>query len=236
MAVKRKLSKLDWVLFIVPAIGWMANYAIRPHVVDTPCADQTGDCNRSDVLWFDEPVIDYGHYATGDYAHFTQDTSGVLAMAVPFVYSGARILAGTASPAVALTAAGVDLVIFVEAAVWNGFVNATTRNVFPRARPFVYQDPETFGGDVGNYTSFYSGHTSFAALSMTSLALALAARGAGIALVAPTGVAGVVLVAATGVFRVLSGRHFISDVVFAAIAGMLIALWIAWLHRPRSES
>ena len=233
---KRKLTKWDYVLIIVPIIGWAGNFAIRPHVMETACDVEHGGCDRSEVVWFDAGVIDYGTYAMGDHAHAAQNASGMLALTVPAAYSGAMVLTRAATPPAALAAVGVDFVLFLEATLWNGFVNETVRNISQRPRPFVYRDPDQFAGNLKNYTSFYSGHTSFSALSLTLVVLALVARRARLLTVVATGIAGLGIITATGTFRVLAGRHFISDVVVGAVAGIVIALVIAALHRSRGDS
>ncbi|NDD93043.1 phosphatase PAP2 family protein, partial [bacterium] len=90
------------------------------------------------------------------------------------------------------------------------------------------------GGAVDHYTSFYSGHTSFAALASTCAVIsALNARPA---LRWSVLSLGVLLTSFTGAFRVIAGRHFITDVVFGALAGAAIALAVNGLHRESTDA
>jgi membrane-associated phospholipid phosphatase len=38
----------------------------------------------------------------------------------------------------------------------------------------------------------------------------------------------------TGFFRVWAGKHFITDVLTAVVAGVLVAGAVAWVHRPKN--
>src|SRR5690606_20397860 len=123
----------------------------------------------------------------------TQNTAGYLAFAVPPLWSGALWLAGRVTPAAALAAAGTDILLFAHPSVVNGVGMESARLLVQRPRPFVIENPGAHGGSQGNYTSFYSGHTSFAAAAGTSMVIALASRGAPFFLLVGTGAAAFVL-------------------------------------------
>ena len=95
----------------------------------------------------------------------------------PLVLHSFRAAAGTLNLASAALAASTDILIIVDAVFTNGAVNELTRLAVQRPRPFVYANPQGEGGNPAHYTSFYSGHTSFAAVSLMSLLLILAGRG-----------------------------------------------------------
>ncbi len=108
--------------------------------------------------------------------------------------------------------------------LWNGALLEATRALVQRPRPLVFRNPLGDGANIGQYTSFYSGHTSFVA--MATLASFLWINQA-----YPQGLkrrialaACLVLTTVTGILRILGGRHFPSDVIGAMVAGTLVAL------------
>lgn len=128
-------------------------------------------------------------------------------------------------------------------------VNAVLKNHWGRARPGsivefggtrVFTPPWLPADQCATNCSFVSGEGSAAvALAITFLILAPLARRflprilfavyAGLAVVFP--LAGIVL-------RVMTGRHFLSDTIFAALFVLSIALVLhrLLLHRPRSDT
>ena len=133
----------------------------------------------------------------------------------------------------ALAASGIDLVLFTQTAGINGMLTEIAHDFARRPRPFVYGDPNGRGRDPQNYTSFYSGHTSFASAAAAFLILTLLARGAPVWLLVLVGAGAELLVASTALFRMLAGRHFLSDVVCGALAGSAVALCVALAHRSK---
>src|SRR5262249_42708323 len=101
---------------------------------------------------------------------------------------------------------------------------------------FVYSNPALRGTDPSHYTSFYSGHTSFAALAGLSLFLILLARGAPTWLIAIAAMSWQGLTIATGYFRVMAGRHFLTDVIAAAWIGSAAALVVFLAHKLQRRS
>jgi membrane-associated phospholipid phosphatase len=65
--------------------------------------------------------------------------------------------------------------------------------------------------------------------------LVLLGRGAPLWLLALTAFTGQALIFSTGLFRVLAGRHFVTDVIVGMLAGALVAFAVAYLHRPRAS-
>lgn len=233
------LTRKDFVLVFVSFLIWVGLVELRPHILKARCGVTSGApslCSSSDVPFFDQPGLGLESPAADGYSYNTQNMSGILALTLPVVWNAGLILSGTLSPAAALAQSGVHFVLFLETWGINGAITEATRVIVQRPRPFVYNNPEQ-AKDPQNYVSFYSGHTSFSAAATTYLLLILLCYGV------PNGVwLGAVglsqsLVISTAVFRILSGRHFLSDVVMGAFAGTCVALAVVRLHmRDEAEN
>jgi membrane-associated phospholipid phosphatase len=190
----------------------------------------------------DRPSI--GHLS-GDadfYSYVLQNSTGVAALAAPMLYQGALLVLGKATPQLAAATVGVDLVIFLQSWFINGALNESARIMIGRARPYLYAGPgnspaveSQLFSDPQNYTSFYSGHTSFVTVACIYLFLTLLGRGAPSSLLIGWGLLSECLIVSTGVFRILAGRHFLSDVLVAIVMGSLTALVVAWVHKSHER-
>jgi len=190
------------------------------------CPAQPERCSPQSLFFFDR--WGYGNeIPLADALSFLgQNISGILAILVPLAW-GIRARIG-------LRNCVTDFVLLFEATALNGVMNECVHAITHRPRPFVYFDPLHRGTDPAHYTSFYSGHTSFAATAGACLVISLITRNApswmrvsGLSLVS-------LLTVGTGVCRILAGRHFPSDVVGGIAAGVFAALVIAQVHRTRS--
>lgn len=228
-----RLSRKDIALTLIPAVAWGAQIHLRPYLFSQVCFDEPGQCQPETVNFLDALSLNHQSRVADHYSFKTQDLSGYLAFGVPLVWHTGMAAMGRLTPAGALATFGVDAVIIAQSIFWNGWIKETTHAISQRPRPFVYTDPVRLGKDPAHYTSFFSGHTSFSAVSNTALVFTLAGRGAPPWLVAAAATLGSLLIFLTGLFRVLAGRHFATDVLTAAVMGILTAAVIAWLHRDR---
>jgi len=231
-----RLMWLDIALTIIPALAWYAGVLGRETIITPRCATDVALCARETVHGIDRRVIGMNSGRADGLSFVTQNWSGYLALTVPGIWVGALAIAGKLTPMGALAAVGTDLVIMAQTVSWNGALNEGARLIVQRPRPFVYANPSALGANPHNYTSFYSGHTSFTAAATVSLLLTLAGRAAPGIILWLAGILAAAMIPLTGLFRVLSGRHFISDVCIAATAGTLIALVIALLHKRRNRN
>ena len=232
--ILRRKPRCRWVdlpLIVLPALAWLGAVHARPAIMELACLHSATACQKDSVSAFDRVAI-RPYLETADIASFwTQNSSGILAAIIPMVWNGSLWAAGRLTPGLAALSLFTDLVLLTETSVWNGLTTESTRLLVQRPRPYVYDDRAQYGQEAAYYTSFYSGHTSFAAASTASLLFAAIGRGLpGPVLLALSGV-GALLVATTGYLRVISGRHFPTDVIAGAFAGLLIALLVALLHR-----
>jgi membrane-associated phospholipid phosphatase len=219
------LKNLVWAS--IGLLLWIGGIRLRPYVIHPHPQSLPA------VPAIDRPGLGLENSSADLYSYWTQNTSGVLAATVPAAYNFSLAMIGQVTPAVALANAATYFLIYTQVWFWNGAVNESARLLVQRPRPYVYADPKR-ADDPQNYTSFYSGHTSFTASSCVCLFLLLLGRGAPKALLLVTGLTGELLVISTAVFRVLAGRHFLTDTLTGAMMGTLAALLVYSLHRkPR---
>lgn len=224
------LSRKDIALTLIPALLWAGGVFSRPYLIQAHCVADPKSCTQQSVLAMDQPALGLNSTAADQISYFTQNLSGAVAAAVPAAWNIASAVTRKISPAAALSATLTDWLLVFQTAAWNGTGVELSHLISQRPRPYVYADPE-LARNPSNYTSFYSGHTSFAAAASVALFLILLGRGAPAWLLALTAISGELLVVATAACRVLAGRHFLTDVMAGAVAGTFVALAVALLHR-----
>ncbi|MFN7684918.1 MAG: phosphatase PAP2 family protein [Oligoflexia bacterium] len=216
-----------WIL-VVLAGGWYAAFEGRTSWIVLSCKAAPTLCDPSSLNALDRSVL-INYDSSADFWSFvTQDLAGVLAVV-------AAIALGIKASRVGrfFDSFFTSMTLLLQATFANGLINECIRLWIQRPRPFVYLDPTGQGGAHSHYTSFYSGHTSFAAVATTCAWLAV--RRANFSRMTQWSVAtlGISLTAMTGALRVMAGRHFITDTVAGAFFGFLIAWSINRLHENR---
>ena len=220
----------DLFFILFPTVLWTLATFARPSVITPKCSLQPESCTKSSVLPVDQVSLGLEDGNADGYSFFTQNLSGVLAYTVPALWNTTRFTMGSITPLGALAATLTDWMIITQTVTWNGLLTEVSHLLSQRPRPFVYSSPTERGSDPAHYTSFYSGHTSFTAAANAALFFVLLSRGAPLLLLLISGVTFEVLVLATAYFRIMAGRHFFTDVVCGAIAGLVIASAIAFSH------
>lgn len=144
---------------------------------------------------------------------------------------------------------GTDLVIYAEVLAINGLLTQILKASIRRPRPYTYLDPEDVDpsqreelidaqSSVEATWSFPSGHasTAFAASSAGATLLTLELLGRAHWAIAVAWIGGTGIAATTGALRVLSGRHFTSDVVTSSLFGTAVGIAVPLAHwrPPRS--
>jgi undecaprenyl-diphosphatase len=170
------------------------------------------------------------------YSYQTQNFSGFWGITLPWGWTLFQTLSSLGSlrsfgviRSLGILAAnlGSDLVVYLQTISWNGLLTEISHIVSQRPRPFVFSNPTERGIDPAHYTSFYSGHTSFAAATGTCGFLLLMRAGAPLALLLLSFASTQALILSTAYFRILAGRHFLTDVLCGAIAGSITAYCLA---------
>lgn len=218
-------------LILVPGLLWWAGVETRPRIMNLRCIETPAVCDPALVNPIDRVAIGKQNDHIDKWSFVTQNWSGYLAVAVPTAWTVTRVIVTRIHPAAAFAALGTDLLLLAQATVWNGLLMEATRWAVQRPRPFVFENPAAMGGNPAHYTSFYSGHTSFAALAVTSWLLALSSRSAPAYLIGASAITGIGLVLGTATLRVAAGRHYPTDTIVGALAGILVALAVARIHR-----
>jgi membrane-associated phospholipid phosphatase len=202
-----------WLQLIFPISLWAGAFFFRPWLFRGGCAVYPAECSPESLPPFDAWSLGFASVPWDFASNVLQNsTGGVLAIAcfMPFLRSRTRSKAFESF---------TNLRQALVAVAWNGALVEIVRDLVQRPRPLVFTRPMEEGLNPMQFTSFYSGHTSFVALATTLLALKFAPqkyrRYAGILAILMTSV-----VAAA---RVLGGRHFPSDVFVGALAGMTVA-------------
>jgi len=214
------------VLIIIVALAiWIVAFQMRSRVIELHCFSAPDTCRYENINSFDRRFFIAESESAHEWSFVTQNAAGVVAFTVPVLLHG--LAAGVAGVPVmaALAAVGTDWVVIAQAVTLNGAVNEISKLITQRPRPHVYKHPKVAGDNPHHYTSFYSGHTSFVMASMLALFLVLLGRGAGrIQWLVPVAGIGMFLLILTGTFRVYAGRHFLTDVIAAVLAGSFFAL------------
>lgn len=218
---------------------WIAANSARPVVLQPSCA---GDpqapgfgCNQAAVNRLDRPSLGLNVPDSDLLSFYGQNTSVALAVALPLAHVGWQALSGALPAAGLVSLVALQGQVLLETLAFNGIALELSHFVSHRPRPFVYADPLVQGQDPHHYTSFYSGHTSASAAMLTAALLLLLAQGASLRWLLPALALSQALVMATGFFRILSARHFLTDVLSGAAAGTLIAVAVAWSFRARRQ-
>jgi membrane-associated phospholipid phosphatase len=230
---KFKLKKTDFLWTVVPAVLWVVLTFMRPSLIATSCVKDPEKCSKESLYPIDQLSFGIEDPRADEYSYITQNLSGALAVGIPALWSFSRLAVGALSPAAALTTVGIDLVLVLQTASWNGAFTEMSHLLVQRPRPFVYYDPRQRGIDPAHYVSFYSGHTSFAAAMAVAVFLILLGRGAPLGLIVVSIISAESLIISTAYFRIMAGRHFLTDVVFAALAGTATAWFVVVRHRSR---
>jgi membrane-associated phospholipid phosphatase len=227
----RTKKELVWTL--IPALLWLGATYSRSWVIHPKCTESPTSCSKESVLKVDQFSLGIEDGKADEFSYFTQNLSGVVALAVPASWSLSQLALGRVSGAVALATIGIDFFTVAQVASWNGLFTELSHLISQRPRPFVYSDPQSRGIDTAHYTSFYSGHTSFAAVATSTAFLILFKRRAPWYVLAAFFAIAETLVFSTAYFRILAGRHFFSDVMTGAIAGALVAWAFSFWNRNK---
>jgi membrane-associated phospholipid phosphatase len=233
--ITRRLRWSDAALTLAPALLWYVAVHARDWVIHPYCAQDPSRCRAASLWILDQPAVGLELAHADGVSFTTQGLAAVVALALPLLWHLCSVLLHKTGLRTAAIAAATDFVIFAQTTFWNGLLTECARLLSQRPRPFVYADPSR-AADASNYTSFYSGHTSFAAAATTYAVLTLWARGARPWALAIATAGAYAITSLTGIFRVLAGRHFPTDVLMGALAGFVVALVIARRHHQGTAS
>ena len=222
---KTKPSRV-FLTLILPALLWWGGIHLRDYLIEPRCGSLPVLCSVDSVSQIDRFSLGIEDGKADGYSYYLQNTSAVLAFGIPIAWNTATLLLSTVNPVAFWTHLTSDLLLMAQTIAWNGLFTEVSHLISQRPRPFVYQDPATRGAEASHYTSFYSGHTSFVATTQTAILLFFLVRGAPVWLLMLSLGCGQAMTFATAYFRIFAGRHFLTDVLCGAFAGVCVALLI----------
>ena len=203
-----------WILGL--AIAWGGFSLGRSFWYHPWCAVQPSPCQMDLVNVFDQ-ISFQNHSIFADFlSNILQNSTAVVMLILPWIF----LKKSRTSPII------TTLFLLLGTTV-NGFFLELVHGLVQRPRPLVFRDPMGDGAHLAQYTSFYSGHTSFVAFATLSTFLwikRLMPEKKPLQSVAFTSYLG--LTALTGTLRILGGRHFPTDVLCGWVAGTLVALLV----------
>ncbi len=215
----RNLFLRNFLWILIPATIALVLLYLRPTLIDTKCGHSPEICVKSSVPWPDAMVVGLDNPRADEASYFTQNLSGVLAIFLPL----ALIFFHFRTFSITFKKWGSYLVTFLQAVALNFAVNEVVRSVVQRPRPFVFASPLSHGTNTANYSSFYSGHVSFSAVALATFVFFCLRMNFPKKWFLTLSFLSLILVFLTGLFRVLSGRHFITDVLVGGILGIALA-------------
>ncbi len=230
-----RIVKRDPALILIPGLLWLISLQSRSLLIKPSCLGASNACQKKSVFFLDQLSLGLDIDPADWYSFCTQNFSVFLALTLPMLWSLYLVLTKKHWNLRSMRQIGADFFLAIQAIFWNGFFTETSHWLSQRPRPFVYSDPQVLGVDPAHYTSFYSGHTSATAAANTIALLLLISRRAPAWLLLLDLAVTETLIFSTAFFRMMSARHFLTDVLCGAVAGIFTALFVFGLH-PKEES
>lgn len=209
-----------WRLGLPMLLGLLLVVLLQPRLIQPRCVEQPSVCDPARLPVWDRWSLERQERWAVVADEVLQWSTTALAIVAP--------LALQAAPAPRLVGLAGDWLLLAETAAWNWAATELAQLLVQRPRPPLFnREVNTKPLDRrSQYTSFWSGHTSYVAAMGTALVLLARRRGHTRAVLA-LGAFGLSATVATGGFRILEGRHFLLDVLAGALAGCMVALWVA---------
>ena len=134
---------------------------------------------------------------------------------------------------------GVWAVMYAESLLWANGIKEALKFSVRRERPYMYFDdaPQNKIDDGDYLKSFPSGHTTMAFNGAVFLSYTFSKYFPESKWKIPVIAGSLSMAVATGVQRILSGNHFITDVLAGAAIGSFTGFMIPFLHTlPKSKN
>lgn len=127
-----------------------------------------------------------------------------------------------------------EAVMYAETLLIANGIKEITKLCVNRTRPYMYYDSDTWPEsdvDEGDYAnSFPSGHTTIAFASATFTSYTFAKYFPDSAWKYPVIAGSYALAVGTSALRLMSGNHFMTDVLAGAAIGSAVGFLVPWLH------
>lgn len=127
-----------------------------------------------------------------------------------------------------------EAVMYAETLLIANGIKGISKLCFKRTRPYMYYDSDTWPrGDVKNgdfKNSFPSGHTTIAFASATFTSYTFSKYFPDSVWKYPVIAGSYALALTTSTLRLMSGNHFMTDVLAGAAIGSAVGFLVPWLH------
>ena len=173
-----------------------------------------------------DPLVDPANMITVNYSKTADVASDVLQYATFF----APALLAIDSDLTEIVTIGV---MYAETTMLAIGIKDSLKGLLPRYRPFMYGDspPAELLADEDRYFAFPSGHTTMAFTGASFLTYMFLTKYPDSKLKIPVIIGSVLLAVSTATLRVLSGQHFVTDVLAGAVIGTACGLMVPVMHR-----
>lgn len=215
---KTSTFRAQIIFILCLGFAWAAIFLGRPLWYHPWCA-VSGACVADQVNRLDQFAFQFNSVTADYFSNLVQNAVGVFAFVAPWIW-----IRGNPKKSLFLS------LFIASVTVANGLCLEIARALVQRPRPLVFRSPMIEGARIDQYTSFYSGHTSFVAAAMLATVLWMKRE--------KLGASTWVIVAAYPIFavltaslRVIGGRHYPTDTVGGFIGGSLVAIAAFWLNR-----
>lgn len=208
---------------LIPTFIWGGLFLLRPYFYRPWCSIMPIRCTSDQVNPLDQWAFHFGSIQADFWSTVIQNTVAVIAFLMPFlIYSRKYWIR-----------AFEEAWLLLTVTLWNGAGLEVARAIVQRPRPLVYRSPLDDGANIHQYTSFYSGHTSFVALASLSVYFMIMRRFPNQRWIQRNFFFLFLSVTTlTGALRVMGGRHFPTDV----LAGFAIGCSFALFFNRRAQS
>ncbi len=210
-----KDSTRKWIIaLILGFVIWSFLYFARIYWYTPWCAVNPSPCMADHVNAFDRIVFQFNSVQADFWSNVIQNFVGIAVIVAPWFLFTRKI-------------ALEETLITGTVAGWNLAWLEGMRAIVQRPRPLVFQSLFGDGANINQYTSFYSGHTSFVALATLSFFFLMKRRFPSISNTARSSLFAsyLLLTILTGTLRVLGGRHYPTDVLVGLCMGTIITVY-----------
>ncbi len=229
------LRKSDLLWIGIPILLWLGLIWVRPYVFQTACTQAVHTCLKEFLFPVDRLAFGIEEIQADQFSNYTQNFAGIYGVLAPLIWNWRLWSVAAVSRAVMRGSMITELTLLVQTGVWNGLFTEMAHFLTQRPRPFVYSHLVKAGDNPAHYTSFYSGHTSFTAAIGFCVCLILMRRRAPFILIGLAILMFEMLTFLTGYFRIMAGRHFLTDVVCGMVAGPLVATGVVCWHQIQKK-
>lgn len=197
---------------IMGLVLWSFLFLMRAQWYKPWCAATPTPCMADQVNWLDRIVFQFGSVQADFWSNVVQNSVGIAVFLIPWFI-------------LPKTKAIKETLITGSIAFWNLAFLEVVRALVQRPRPLVFSNVMGDGTNINQYTSFYSGHTSFVALATVSFVFMITRHRQELSKTSRISlwVGAAFFTALTGILRVLGGRHYPTDVIAGLLAGFVIA-------------